>query len=70
MSLGLDEISFNVPYPLPGSKLYERVSDVSDDDWTFENETRFLYKSEFDEKWLKKRIRETNEIFAEMGKTR
>lgn len=70
LSLGLDEISFNVPYPLPGSKLYERVSDISDDDWTFENETRFLYKSEFDEKWLKKRIQETNEIFAGLGKTR
>lgn len=59
LSLGLDEISFNVPYPLPGSKLYEKVSGISDDDWTIENETRFLYKSEFDEKWLKMRIQET-----------
>lgn len=59
LSLGLDEISFNVPYPLPGSKLYERVSGISDEDWSFENETRFLYKSEFDEEWLAKRIRET-----------
>jgi anaerobic magnesium-protoporphyrin IX monomethyl ester cyclase len=64
LSLGLDEISFNVPYPLPGSKLYERVSDISNDDWAVENETRFLYKSEFDEKWLQRRIRETNEAFA------
>jgi anaerobic magnesium-protoporphyrin IX monomethyl ester cyclase len=63
LSLGLDEISFNVPYPLPGSKLFERVSDVSEDDWNFENETRFLYKSDFDEKWLKKRIEETKEEF-------
>lgn len=63
LSLGLDEISFNVPYPLPGSKLYERVAGISDDDWTFENETRFLYKSEFDENWLKTRIRETQELF-------
>jgi hypothetical protein len=70
LSLGLDEISFNVPYPLPGSKLYERVSDISEDDWTFENETRFLYKSEFDEKWLKKRIQETQETFAGLEKTR
>ncbi|SHJ19681.1 B12-binding domain-containing radical SAM protein [Parasporobacterium paucivorans] len=63
LSLGLDEISFNVPYPLPGSKLFERVSGICDDDWTFENETRFLYKSEFDETWLKKRILETQETF-------
>lgn len=63
LSLGLDEISFNVPYPLPGSKLFERVSGLSEDDWNFENETRFLYKSDFDEKWLKKRIEETKEEF-------
>ncbi len=63
LSLGLNEISFNVPYPLPGSKLYERVSGISNDDWTFENETRFLYISEFDEKWLKTRIQETLETF-------
>jgi anaerobic magnesium-protoporphyrin IX monomethyl ester cyclase len=64
--LGLDEISFNVPYPLPGSKLYERVSDISEDDWTLENETRFLYKSEFDEKWLARRIKETVETFERL----
>jgi len=63
LSLSLDEISFNVPYPLPGSKLFERVSEISDDDWNFENETRFLYRSEFDEKWLKRRIEETKEEF-------
>lgn len=66
LSLGLDEISFNVPYPLPGSKLYERVSGISADDWTIENETRFLYKSEFDDKWLKGRIQETLESFARL----
>ena len=59
LSLGLDEISFNVPYPLPGSQLFESVSGVKDDDWTFENEVRFLYKCDFDEAWLKKRINET-----------
>lgn len=63
LSLGLDEISFNVPYPLPGSKLYERVSGIKEEDWTFENETRFLFKSEFDENWLKKRIQETLKEF-------
>ena len=61
LSLGLDEISFNVPYPLTGSKLYERVYGIKDEDWTFENETRFLFKSEFDENWLRKRIQETLE---------
>lgn len=61
LSLELDEISFNIPYPLPGSKLYSRVSDIKDDDWNFENETKFLYKSEFDEVWLRKKIKETAE---------
>ncbi|KNZ42606.1 B12-binding domain-containing radical SAM protein [Acetobacterium bakii] len=58
LSLEIEEISFNVPYPLPGSKLYERVSGIKDDDWTIENETRFLYKSEFNEQWLQERIQE------------
>lgn len=66
LSLGLEEISFNVPYPLPGSKLYERVSGISADDWTIENETKFLYKSEFDEKWLKGRIQETLKSFERL----
>ena len=70
LSLGLDEISFNVPYPLPGSKLYERVSGISEDDWTIENETRFLYKSEFNDKWLKRRIQETRETFDELKKAK
>lgn len=69
LSLGLDESSFNVPYPLPGSKLYERVSGISDDDWTIENETRFLYKSEFNETWLKMRIQETYETFERLKMT-
>lgn len=61
LSLGLDEISFNIPYPLPGSKLYSRVTDIKDDDWNFENETKFLYKSEFDQSWLRKKIEVTLE---------
>lgn len=64
LSLGLDEISFNVPYPLPGSNLYKKASGISDSDWTIENETRFLYASEFDEQWLKQRIRDTMEKFS------
>ena len=64
LSLDLEESSFNVPYPLPGSKLYQRVAGISDDDWTIENETRFLYQSEFDADWLKKRIKETQEAMG------
>lgn len=67
LSLDLEESAFNVPYPLPGSKLYQRVSGISDDDWTIENETRFLYQSEFDEKWLKKRIEETQKAMGRPG---
>lgn len=63
LSLGLDEISFNVPYPLPGSNLYEKITGLCDEDWTIENETKFLYKSEFDEEWLTRRIKNTLEIF-------
>lgn len=65
LSLDLEESSFNVPYPLPGSQLFQRISGISDDDWNIENETRFLYQSEFNEGWLKQRIKETHEA---MGK--
>jgi len=66
LSLPLAEISFNVPYPLPGSKLFERVSgiDVSKD-WNTENEVTFLYNSEFDPTWLRSRIDQTMQAFAE-----
>ena len=67
LSLGLTGISFNVPYPLPGSRLYEQVSGVSDDDWTIENETRFLYASEFDETWLRARIQDTTDRFRQLS---
>lgn len=62
---GLDEISFNVPYPLPGSALFERMKGQMslDQDWHEENEIKFLYGSEFDENWLKGRIDETFQMF-------
>jgi anaerobic magnesium-protoporphyrin IX monomethyl ester cyclase len=57
LELDLDEVSFNVPYPLPGSDLFERVSGVDGtNDWTMENEIKFLYQSEFDEKILREKI--------------
>ncbi len=60
LSLPFDEISFNVPYPLPGSPLFSRLSGLnSDDDWDIENETKFLFESEFDASWLKEKIEET-----------
>ena len=66
LTLPLDEISFNVPFPLPGSKLFERVSELDmNKDWDKENEVTFVYNSEFDEAWLRGRIEETMHDFAE-----
>jgi anaerobic magnesium-protoporphyrin IX monomethyl ester cyclase len=67
LSLPLDDISFNVPYPLPGSSLFSRVSGLSDKDWDKENEVTFLYSSEFDPQWLKGKIDQTMSAFAEKG---
>lgn len=65
LSLPLDYISFNVPYPLPGSRLFERVSSLdASRDWNAENEITFVYKSDFDEGWIGRRIRETMREFA------
>ena len=69
LDLQLDSISFNVPYPLPGSQLFERVSKVDQTrDWDVENEVTFLYESEFDADWLRLRIGETMQAFAEKKK--
>ncbi|MGZ5491184.1 MAG: B12-binding domain-containing radical SAM protein, partial [Nitrososphaeraceae archaeon] len=58
LSLPFDEISFTVPYPLPGSNLYNKVKGLnSNDDWDFENENKFIFKSQFDESWLKNEIK-------------
>jgi len=64
LSLPLDEISFNVPFPLPGSALFDRVSGVDPTkDWSQENDITFVYQSEFDPAWLKRRIRSTMREF-------
>ena len=64
-TLPLDEISFNVPVPLPGSTLFERLGGPDEGrDWEQENEVTFLYPSEIDEAWLKRRIDETMRAFA------
>jgi radical SAM superfamily enzyme YgiQ (UPF0313 family) len=66
LTLPLDYISFNVPYPLPGSPLFERVGHVDlEKDWTEENETSFVYESEFDAGWLQRRIGETMQRFSD-----
>ncbi len=65
LTLPLDDISFNVPYPLPGSRLFERVSGLDESlDWSKENEVTFVYRSEFDARWLERRIEETMTAFA------
>jgi anaerobic magnesium-protoporphyrin IX monomethyl ester cyclase len=67
LSLPLDEISFNVPFPLPGSSLFDRVSGIDPEkDWSQENEVTFVYTSEFDPKWIKRHIRQTMKAFARM----
>ncbi|MFZ0534653.1 MAG: radical SAM protein [Anaerolineales bacterium] len=64
LSLHLDEISFNVPFPLPGSKLFDRVSGIDPSmDWSQENDVTFVYSSEFDPLWIKRRIRQTMKVF-------
>lgn len=65
LTLPLDYISFNVPYPLPGSRLFDRVSGLVEGDWNKENEVTFLFSSEFDPAWLKRRIEQTMQAFAE-----
>ncbi len=69
LTLPLDEISFNVPYPLPGSRLFDRVSGIDENkDWDKENEVSFVYSTEFDEDWLRMRIGQTMQAFAEKKK--
>ncbi len=64
LSLPLNEISFNVPFPLPGSALFDRVSGIDPSkDWSQENDVTFVYASEFDPQWLKRRIQQTMRKF-------
>jgi anaerobic magnesium-protoporphyrin IX monomethyl ester cyclase len=70
LSLPLDEISFNVPFPLPGSPLFDRLGTVDKTrDWSQENEVSFVYKSEFDPIHLRRRINQTMTDFFENKKT-
>ena len=65
LTLPLDEISFNVPMPLPGSALFERLGRPDEGkDWTRENELTFVYTTDIDERWLRRRVEETMAAFA------
>ncbi|TFG29005.1 MAG: B12-binding domain-containing radical SAM protein [Promethearchaeota archaeon] len=69
LELDLDEVSFNVPYPLPGSELFKRVSYIDlNKDWIIENETKFVYKSNFDETILQEKIKAFYNIYDQKKK--
>ena len=65
LELPLAEISFNVPMPLPGSGLWDRLGGRDEGrDWTHENELTFVFGSDIDQDWLRRRIDETMAAFA------
>jgi len=64
LSLPLDEAWFTIPLPLPGTPLFARVADLRKwEDWEVSNQVKFVFPSEFDERWLERRINETMEAF-------
>jgi len=66
MLLPINDFSFNVPFPLLGSKLFQRVTELNpNQDWLEENEVTFVYKSEFDPAWIKHRIQQTMKTIKE-----
>lgn len=70
-SLPLDEISINVPYPLPGSPLFSRVGSIDTTaDWDKANEIRFIFRSEFDEDLLRPKIKQALDLFQARRKKR
>lgn len=65
LELPLDEISFNVPVPLPGSRLFERLGGPDQGkDWSRENEITFVFPADIDQEWLRRRVDETMAAFA------
>jgi anaerobic magnesium-protoporphyrin IX monomethyl ester cyclase len=70
-SLPLDEISINVPFPLPGSPLFSRVGSIDTTaDWDKANEITFIYQSEFDEAVLREKIKQATALFRERRQKR
>ena len=71
LTLPLDDISFNVPMPLPGSPLYLRLGGRDPGrDWTHENELTFVFPTGIDEAWLRRRVAETMAEFARRREAR
>ena len=69
LDLPVDFISFNVPFPLPGSQLFAHVNKMDKNkDWDVENEVTFVYESGFDSRWLEQRINQTLQAFADKKK--
>jgi anaerobic magnesium-protoporphyrin IX monomethyl ester cyclase len=62
----LDYISYTVPYPLPGSPLYQRIRGSVDSsaEWVRERENAVLYDSEFQEPALKEAIQLAHDAHA------
>ena len=51
--------------PLPGSPLYVRLGGHDPGrDWTHENELTFVFPTDIDEAWLRRRVAETTAEFA------
>jgi anaerobic magnesium-protoporphyrin IX monomethyl ester cyclase len=70
-SLQLDEISINVPFPLPGSPLFSRLSSIDTTaDWDKANEITFIYQSEFDEAVLREKIKQAMDLFRKRKQKR
>ena len=70
-SLPLDEISINVPFPLPGSPLFSRVGSIDTTaDWDKANEITFIYQSEFDGAVLREKIKQATALFRERRQKR
>ncbi|HCY37825.1 MAG: hypothetical protein DKM50_08560 [Candidatus Margulisiibacteriota bacterium] len=65
LAFPFEEISFNVPLPLPGSPIFERIKGINCyEDWNYKNELRFIYPTEIDGHWIKRRVSETMSEFS------
>jgi anaerobic magnesium-protoporphyrin IX monomethyl ester cyclase len=64
LSLPLDEVSFSIPYPLPGTALHRQtLPQNARIDWRHENENHMVFSSDLSEPFLKTKIAETYALF-------